>query len=59
MTKLYDPKCEDLARIFLSDSPELDMEKLAPVLAAEISETIANFIEAEKTPQPTFDFLDV
>ena len=46
----FDPKCLDLAQSFLSDVPELDAEKLAPVLAQHIQETIEEFIEGEQTP---------
>lgn len=48
MTKTYDPKCEDLARTFLTDSPELDINKLAPLLALEIQGVIDGFLEEAK-----------
>ena len=44
----FDPKCLDLAQSFLSDVPELDAEKLAPVLAQHIQETIEEFIEGAR-----------
>ena len=42
----YDPRCEDLARHFLADEPEL--EGLVPVLAQEIQESIEIWIEEMK-----------
>ena len=44
----FDPKCEDLARSFLSDHPELDAEKLAPILAAQLQEAVEDFIAGEQ-----------
>lgn len=44
----FDPKCEDLARSFLSDNPELDADKLAPILAAHIQETVEDFMAGEQ-----------
>lgn len=43
----FDPKVFDLARSFLSDT-ELDAEKLAPILAAQIQETVEDFIAGEQ-----------
>lgn len=48
MAKYFDPKCEDLARSFLADAPELDANKLAPILASYIQETIEDFIAGEQ-----------
>jgi hypothetical protein len=56
----FDPKCLDLAQSFLSDVPELDAEKLAPVLAQHIQETIEEFIEGEQvTPSCGCVFCDM
>lgn len=39
----YDPHCEDLARLFLAENP--DLEALAPVLAQEIQDSIDMWLE--------------
>ncbi len=43
---MYDTKCEELARHFLDDEPEL--RDLAPVLAQEIQDSIEIWIEELK-----------
>jgi hypothetical protein len=53
----FDPKCLDLAQSFLSDIPELDAEKLAPVLARHIQETIEEFIEDAQTSVDALDLI--
>lgn len=55
MTQTYDSKCEDLARASLAVCPELDANKLAPILSAEIQQTIEDFIEGERMPPKIFD----
>jgi hypothetical protein len=36
--KTYDVKCHELAKLFLSDHPDLNTEKLAHMLALEIQQ---------------------
>jgi hypothetical protein len=51
----FDPKCLDLAQNFLSDVPELDAAKLAPVLAQHIQDTIEEFIASERLCETDID----
>jgi hypothetical protein len=46
MAKTFDSKCFDLAEAFLSDFPGFDTEKRCSELAAEIQQTIEDFLTA-------------
>ncbi len=51
---MYDPKCEELARFFLTlgPSPLPDADVLAPDLAREIQDTIEQFLGARVWDPP-------
>ncbi len=58
MVMAYDPKCEDLAALFLSDYPHLDTAKRVEKLAQVIQTTIEDFIVDEENnyePRETGD----
>lgn len=40
MAKTFDPRCYNLAAVFLADEPELNTEAARVTLAAEIQESI-------------------
>jgi hypothetical protein len=40
MSKTFDPKCYELAAVFLADEPELNTEAARITLAAEIQQCI-------------------
>lgn len=48
----YDPRCYDLAAIFLSDSPEKDTEANRDELAQHIQTEIEGWIEYILKPAP-------
>jgi hypothetical protein len=44
MAKTYDPKCYELAEMFLSDCPKLNNEECKQILAKEIQKCIEDEI---------------
>lgn len=44
MPKGYDPRCEELGRLFLGDEPDLLTDTTAAELAQEIQDVIEDFI---------------
>jgi hypothetical protein len=49
-TRTYDPRCYDLAELFLEDEKHLGGERNCELLALEIQRTIEDFI-AERTAE--------
>ena len=49
--KDFDPKCLDLAEVFLEDEPAINTDRTCDELALEIQLTIENFIAAKIAEQ--------
>lgn len=49
--KSYDPRCLDLAKVFLADEPELNQAAYQAALASCIQQAIEDFIFTERRPR--------